>query len=236
MLIHTIFGLASALLYAYLSFNDKRSAEEEVREARAASAQGRGEEGEREVSAELRWHLTRLCGENWVVLDGLVLIHAPGSTFPTAEIDHLAITPFGVFVVETKHWAGVVTHGETDDTLTLTTVEGQQCVRTSPMKQNAAKVRFLRKLLPPRLWIVEGLGVFSHEAAMVAPTLPTALLERSELYRHLRVRQQQFARTGTGRLPVRTIVDAILQHADTRPEALVEHRQRIQEGHSRGQG
>ena len=38
MLIHTIFGLASALLYAYLSFNDKRSADEEDREARAASA------------------------------------------------------------------------------------------------------------------------------------------------------------------------------------------------------
>ncbi|WP_243856801.1 nuclease-related domain-containing protein [Paraburkholderia sp. BL6665CI2N2] len=102
-------------------------------------------------------------------MDGLVLIHAPRSAFPTAGIDHLAITPFGVFVVETKHWAGLVTHGETDDTLTLRTVEGRRFTRTSPMKQNAATVRFLRKLLPPRLWIVEGLGVFSHETAMVAP-------------------------------------------------------------------
>ncbi|SHK84225.1 hypothetical protein [Paraburkholderia terricola] len=104
------------------------------------------------------------------------------------------------------------------------------------MKQNAAKVRFLLNLLPPRLWTVEGLGVFSHEAVMVVPTLPAALLERSELYRHLRMRQQQFARTGTGRLPVRKIADVILQHADTRPEALVEHRQRIQAGRARGQG
>ncbi|SHK84199.1 nuclease-related domain-containing protein [Paraburkholderia terricola] len=103
MLIQTIVGLTGALLCAYLSFNEKRLADEEVREARATSAQGRWEEGEREVSAELRWHLTRLCGDDWAVLDGLVLIHAPGSAFPTAEIDHLAITPFGVFVVETKH-------------------------------------------------------------------------------------------------------------------------------------
>ena len=70
----------------------------------------------------------------------------------------------------------------------------------------------------------------------VAPTLPAALLERSELYRHQRVRQQQFARTGTRRLPIRTIADVILQHADTRPEALAEHRERIQEARARGQG
>ncbi|CAH2801757.1 MAG: FIG00457213: hypothetical protein [uncultured Paraburkholderia sp.] len=151
-------------------------------------------------------------------------------------IDHLAITPFGVFVVETKHWAGIVTRGETDDTLTLTVADGQRFVRASPIKQNAAKVRFLRNLLPPRLWIVEGLGVFSHEAVMVAPSLLAVLLERSELYRHLRVRQQQFARAGIGRLPVRTISNAILRYADVRPEALAEHRQRIQESRARGQG
>ncbi|MEX3900101.1 nuclease-related domain-containing protein [Paraburkholderia sp. BR10954] len=94
-------------------------------------------------------------------MDGLIPNHAPGSAFPTAEIDHLAIAPFGVFVAETKHWTGVVTHGETDDTVTLTTIDGQRFVRTSPIKQNSTKVRFLRKLLPPRLCIVEGLGVFS---------------------------------------------------------------------------
>ncbi|MEX3854183.1 nuclease-related domain-containing protein [Paraburkholderia sp. BR10923] len=63
-------------------------------------------------------------------------------------------------MAETKHWTGVVTHGETDDTVRLTTIDGQRFVRISPIKQNAAKVRFLRKLLPPRLCIVEGLGAF----------------------------------------------------------------------------
>ncbi|MFL9858123.1 nuclease-related domain-containing protein [Paraburkholderia madseniana] len=236
MLIQTVFGLTAALFCAYLSLNDKRVPDDDPSKGRATSSRERGEEGERQVSAELRWHLARLCGDDWLVLDGLILIHAPGSTFPTAEIDHLAITPFGIFVIETKHWTGVVTHGRTDETLTLTTVDGQRLLRTSPIRQNAAKVRFLRDLLPPRLWIVEGLGVFSHEAALVAPTLPAALLERSELYRHLRIRQQQFARTGTGRLPIRTIADVILQHADTRPEALAEHRGRIQEARARGQG
>ena len=239
MLIQKIVGLASALLCAYRSLSQHRPARADARKTRVPPTHEphqRGEEGERRVSAELRWHLTRLCGDDWLVLDGLVLIHAPGSAFPTAEIDHLAITPFGVFVVETKHWAGIVTRGETDDTLTLTAADGQRFVRASPIKQNAAKVRFLRNLLPPRLWIVEGLGVFSHEAVRVTPSLPTVLLERGELYRHLRMRQQQFGRTGIGRLPVRTISNAILRYADARPEALAEHRQRIQESRARGQG
>jgi hypothetical protein len=160
VLIHTIFGLASALLCAYLSFSNKHPLNDEVREARMSSARARGEQGEREVSAELSWHLTRLCGEDWAVLDGLILIHAPGSAFPTAEIDHLAITPFGVFVVETKHWIGVVTHGETDDSVTFTTVDGAADRAFLAMKQNAVKVRYLRNLLPQRLWIVEGFKQF----------------------------------------------------------------------------
>ncbi|MFM0145499.1 nuclease-related domain-containing protein [Paraburkholderia sp. RL18-085-BIA-A] len=195
-----------------------------------------GEEGERRISGDLHRHLARLCGDDWLVFDNLILIHAPGSAFPTAEIDHLVITPFGIFVIETKHWAGAVTRDESADMLMLAAIDGQRLARTSPMKQNAAKVRFLRGLLPPRLWIVEGLGVFSHEAGTVDPTLPAALLERGELYRHLRICQQRFAHTGTGRLPVRTVADAILRHADMRPQALVEHRQRIQEGRTRGQG
>lgn len=227
--------LGVVLLYAYLYFLWMRFVGDEAPAPRTGRAARRGEEGERQVSADLRRHLARLCGDDWLVFDSLILIHAPGSAFPTAEIDHLAITPFGIFVIETKHWAGAVTGDETDDILMLTMADGQRLPRSSPMKQNAAKVRFLRGLLPPRLWIVEGLGVFSHDAATVDPTLPAALLERGELYRHLRIRLQQFVRTGTGRLPVHKIAEAILRHADTRPEALIEHRQRILEGRARGQ-
>ncbi|TDY25492.1 hypothetical protein B0G81_5964 [Paraburkholderia sp. BL6665CI2N2] len=70
MLIQTIVGLASAALYAYLNFSDKHSADKEVRETQVAFAQRQGEEGEREVSAELRWH-SRVCaartGQYWMV-------------------------------------------------------------------------------------------------------------------------------------------------------------------------
>ncbi|WP_243671875.1 hypothetical protein [Paraburkholderia kirstenboschensis] len=90
------------------------------------------------MSAEPRWHLTRLCCDDRLVLDGLVVIHAPGR-LPNAEINYVAIALFGVFLVETMHWAGVVTHGETDDTLILTAVDGQRLPRASPASRMRQK-------------------------------------------------------------------------------------------------
>ncbi|WP_434667702.1 nuclease-related domain-containing protein [Paraburkholderia sp. A3BS-1L] len=64
-----------------------------------------GEASEVAVRAELRRVLTGLCGDDFYLHDGAVLLHhAPGTALPTAEIDHLAVTPFGLFVIETKNW------------------------------------------------------------------------------------------------------------------------------------
>src|ERR1700754_3594764 len=119
-----------------------------------------------------------MCGNNFPLHRGpLFLNHAPGKAFPTAEVDHLAVTPFGIFVIETKHWAGSIRRGEESNTLILETHDGRNLTRTSPLKQNAAKIRFVRSLLPPSLRAVEGLGVFSHEAVRLDPALPSSLLE-----------------------------------------------------------
>ena len=57
-----------------------------------------GDEGEARVQAELLEILTWLCGRNFYLHSGpLLLNHAPGTEFPTAEVDHLAITPFRDF-------------------------------------------------------------------------------------------------------------------------------------------
>ncbi|GAB7522589.1 nuclease-related domain-containing protein [Paraburkholderia sp. 2C] len=223
----TIMGIVVTAIFIYIYLCEEEPELRAADTARPASSELRGVHGEALVSATLRQCLTRLCGENYKILDSVILNHAPGEAFPTAEVDHLAVTPFGVFVIETKHWAGSVRLGEERDALILETHDGRSLTRTSPLKQNAAKIRFIRSLLPAGLRMVEGLGVFSHEAVRLEPALPSALLELGELYRHLRVRQQQFARARSARLPVYEVADAILKHADLRPEALTEHRDRI---------
>ncbi|WP_144444315.1 hypothetical protein [Caballeronia arationis] len=50
-----------------------------------------GEAGEAVAQAKLRTTLQWLCGDDFYLHDGPLLIeHAPGTAFPTAEIDHLA--------------------------------------------------------------------------------------------------------------------------------------------------
>jgi hypothetical protein len=53
-----------------------------------------GAAGEAAAQAKLHKTLYWLCGNDFYLHDGpLVIKHAPGTNFPTAEIDHLAVTP-----------------------------------------------------------------------------------------------------------------------------------------------
>ncbi|MGF6652801.1 hypothetical protein OKW34_003390 [Paraburkholderia youngii] len=111
------------------------------------------------MQAELRSALQWLCGDNFYLHPGALLLnHAPGTEFPTAELDHLAITPFGIFVIETKNWAGSILPGADAQTVVRVGADGQRETRRSPLRQNRSKVGFLRSVLPG-IWPVEGLGV-----------------------------------------------------------------------------
>lgn len=63
-----------------------------------------GAAGEATDQAKHRKTLYWLCGNDFYLHEGpLAIEHAPGTQFPIAEIDHLAVTPFGVFIFETKN-------------------------------------------------------------------------------------------------------------------------------------
>ena len=63
----------------------------------ASRSEALGAPGEARAQAKLRETLQWLCGSDYYLHDGpLVIGHAPGTVFPTAEIDHLAVTPFGI--------------------------------------------------------------------------------------------------------------------------------------------
>lgn len=52
------------------------------------------------VTNEFRQTLDRLGIADYVLRERVVLIHAPGTRFPTTKLDVVAVTPFGVFVVK----------------------------------------------------------------------------------------------------------------------------------------
>jgi len=193
----------------------------------ATRAQLRGEAGEAAVRTELRRVLAGLCGENFYVHDGPVLVrHAPGTPFPTAEIDHLAVTPFGIFVIETKNWSGAIAPGATRDEVSRTGIDGTREVRRSPLAQNRTKVNYLNQKLPA-VWPIEGLGVFAASDCALHPDLPLALIHIDDLALWMRQRRHEFNASGRKPVNVRVAWQAIMLNASTDAMELEEHYKRV---------
>jgi len=131
---------AAAVFYA-AKRQKKRSAPSAHGHALPATrSEQRGDEGEAIVHCELLTALRWLCGEDFYLHPGALLLkHAPGTEFPTAEVDHLAVTPFGIFVVETKNWTGRIEPGPTSRSVVRIGIDGHREVRRSPCSRTARK-------------------------------------------------------------------------------------------------
>ncbi|CAB3805085.1 hypothetical protein LMG28688_06107 [Paraburkholderia caffeinitolerans] len=187
----------------------------------------RGEAGEALTRAELRRVLTSLCGNDFYLHDGAVLLnHAPGTAYPTAEIDHLAVTPFGLFVIETKNWSGYIEPGADASELVRVGPGGKRESRKSPLAQNRSKVALLNAKLP-KVWTIEGLGVFSAPDCVLHPDLPPTLIHINELSHCLRLRRHEFRLSGQKPINVSTAWKAIMLNASIDANELEEHYKRV---------
>ncbi len=186
-----------------------------------------GDAGEAAVHAELRRVLSWLCGENFHLHKGAVLIHhAPGTAFPTAEIDHVVVAPFGIFVIETKNWSGTIAPGAHRDEIVRTGQDGVAEIRRSPLAQNRTKVTFLNEKLP-RVWPIEGLAVFASTHCALHPDLPLSILHISELAHWMRERRYAFELSGRKPVNVKTAWQAIMLNASISEDEIDSHRQRL---------
>lgn len=182
-----------------------------------------GAAGEAAAQAKLRSTLYWLCGNDFYLHEGpLVIEHAPGTDFPTAEIDHLAVTPFVVFIFETKNWSGHIAPSANAGKLTRTARNGQKDERRSPVEQNRSKVRFFREQLPP-IWPALGAGLFTSAEAVLDSTLPADLLALADLPQWLRMRRDGFS--GARPVSVELAKKAVLLFADGSRNALEKHKQ-----------
>jgi len=186
-----------------------------------------GDAGETAVDAELRRVLTWLCGDDFHLHPGpLVLHHAPGTAFPTAEIDHLAVTPFGLFVFETKNWVGHIEPGPDADALLRIAPGGARESRRSPLRQNRSKVAFLRSVMPG-MWPVEGFGVFASDQCSLSAALPPTLIHRSDIAYAMRIHMHRYDAKGLKRVNVPAAWHAVLAVADIDAATIEAHRARV---------
>jgi hypothetical protein len=217
--------LGGIFYLGYRATHRKRTVSENVSVILTTRAEHAGATGERMAQAKLAETLAWLCGSDYYLHEeSLVIEHAPGSPFPTAEIDHLAVTPFGVFVFETKHWSGLISNGTFPGELLRSANDGTRENRKSPLAQNASKVAFLRRHLPP-MWPVDGAGIFTSPDVKLAADLPINLFRVADLPQWLR--QQRAMHSGKQPVDVIRATAAILKFADRNPFAAERHRNRV---------
>lgn len=187
----------------------------------------RGAFGEQTMQADLERILPDLCGEDFYLHPGPVILnHAPGTAYPTAEVDHLAITPFGVFLFETKHWSGQIMPGQTPAELIRVGPDGVMETRKSPLLQSRAKVAFVQRLITPA-WPVRAAGVFVDSNSTLDPALPLDLLSRHDVRQWVRTQRTAFLERGIHPVRIDLVRDAILNASDLSPDAERKHKERV---------
>jgi hypothetical protein len=98
----------------------------------------KGKAGEKVVARMLG----RLPKEQYIVLDDVTIPTPRGSN----QIDHLIISVFGIFVLETKNYTGWIYGSESSEYWTQN-IYGKKNQLYNPILQNAGHVRALRRVL-----------------------------------------------------------------------------------------
>ena len=204
----------------------RKAYKDHQRRARDAQRKAKGDAGEAAVSRRLAELLDLMREGTYCIRDSLILNHAPGTAFPTAEIDHLVITSFGIFVVETKNWSGRILPAERN-TLRRVANDGTSEHRKNPASQNVSKVAFLRLLLPQHAKTITGIGVFSDPGVRLDMQLRSDLLHINELGYWLRASRDAFNAKRVSPIAVEDVVQKILSQADISPDAAEMHKKRV---------
>lgn len=87
--------------------------------------------------------LNRLDKEKYLVLND---VYIPKGDSKTAQIDHIVVSTFGIFVIETKNYKGWISGGETSQYWTQTIYKKKEKLY-NPIKQNIGHIKALKTLL-----------------------------------------------------------------------------------------
>ena len=137
----------------------------------------RGESMVREV-------VKRLPSDRYCVLHD---VHLPLTYGPDAQIDHIVVSPYGIFVIETKNWKGIV-YGDAGAEKWTKYLRGQKMVLQNPLRQNARHVAAVKGIFESAVNdIVTGVVAMSPEIEFKGG-VPSGVVYYNELsswiYRH----------------------------------------------------
>ena len=138
----------------------------------------KGKMGEFNVSVVL----STLPKDEYHVINDIII----PSKYGTTQIDHVVVSIYGIFVIETKNYKGLIYGGEDAETWTKNMWGNKYSLR-NPLKQNYGHVKSLQAILniPKEMFIP--IVVFSNRAKLRVQTQETVInlwRLRSEIKKH----------------------------------------------------
>ena len=138
----------------------------------------KGKMGEFNVSVVL----STLPKDEYQVINDIII----PSKYGTTQIDHVVVSIYGIFVIETKNYKGLIYGGEDAETWTKNMWGNKYSLR-NPLKQNYGHVKSLQAILniPKEMFIP--IVVFSNRAKLRVQTQETVInlwRLRSEIKKH----------------------------------------------------
>jgi hypothetical protein len=128
----------------------------------------KGRIGEWQVHRRLKQALP---ASHYTVFHDLTLRRATDADAQTVQIDHVVVSPYGIFVIETRHYAGWIFGAEREPEWTRVHYRSRRKF-PNPLRQNHAHVLALQELLGLDEGVFHSLVVFSGSAEIRTPMPP----------------------------------------------------------------
>lgn len=145
---------------------------------------GKGWLGERNVSRKLSW----LPSEEYHVMNDIML----PTSYGTTQIDHIVVSIYGVFVIETKNYKGIISGGQNTEKWTKN-VFGNKYDIPNPIRQNKVHVAAVSQVLNKAniLCNIHSIIAFSRQANIAANWKDCDIVYYNELRSAIRKYQQE---------------------------------------------
>lgn len=118
----------------------------------------KGNSGEKYVAKEL----SRLNQKEYIVLNDLLLVEEEGYT---TQVDHVVVSIFGIFVVETKNYKGLI-YGSDKQKNWTQNIYGNKSYFYNPIRQNYRHVKVIEYTLGCNNKIIKPVIAFSDDATL----------------------------------------------------------------------
>jgi len=169
----------------------------------------RGKEGELNVNLRLQL----LPSEEYKVINNL-LISIQGHT---SQIDHVVMSEYGIFVIETKNYKGWI-YGSANSEYWTQNIYGNKYQLYNPIKQNQGHIRALSRILPnlrPNLFV--SIVAFSRQATLKNEYLDNVIYW-SQINRVIRSYSQKLMSVEQVQNAYNTLLEANIKSRETRKQ------------------